>query len=126
MAELLSLKQTGKVFDYHDQFETLLGRVDLTENYVASFFNGLKSSIQQLVCMFMPKTLSQAYALAHLQKTTLKSIHQELNINSKRLPPLLPTPNPLPKPPLRTIFTHQTNTIKPKITTYPTTYSNQF
>ena len=31
MVELLSLKQTGKVSNYHDQFETLLGKVDLTK-----------------------------------------------------------------------------------------------
>ena len=55
--------------------------------------------------MFMPKTLSQAYALSHFQETTLKSLHQELNINPKRLPPLLSTPNTLPKLPPRNTFT---------------------
>ena len=47
MSELLSLKQTGKVCDYHDQFESLLGRVEISEEYAISFFlNGLKSVIQ--------------------------------------------------------------------------------
>ena len=94
MAELLALKQTGKVCDYHDQFEFLLGRVELSEEYVVSFFlNGLKNVIQQSVKMFMPKTLSQAYALAHLQETTLKTLQQELNLNHKKPYPLLTTPN---------------------------------
>ena len=67
MAELLSLRQTCKVFDYHNQFEALLGRVFLNEEYAICFFlNDLKSVIQQLVKMFMPKTLNQTYALVHL------------------------------------------------------------
>ena len=75
MAKLLSLRQTGKVFDYHDQFEALLGRVELSEEYAVSFsLNGLKSAIQQPVKMFMPKNLNQAYALAHLRETTLKTL----------------------------------------------------
>ena len=59
MSELLSFKQTGKVSDYHDQFEALLGRVQLNETYVVSFFlSGLKNAIQQPVKRFMPKTLN--------------------------------------------------------------------
>ena len=109
MFELLSLKQTGKVCDYHDQFESLLRRVEISEDYAISFFlNGLKNAIQQPVRMFMPRTLNQAYALAHLQETTLKTLQQELTTpNKKPLPPLLPTPRPpllptpkqFPKPP---------------------------
>ena len=94
MAELLGLRQTGKVSDYHDQFESLLGKVELNEEYAVSFFlNGLKNAIQQPVRMFMPKTLSQAYALAHLQETTLKTLQQEFNSNPKRPTPLLPNPS---------------------------------
>ena len=101
MSELLSLKQTGKVCDYHDQFESLLGRVEISEEYAISFFlNGLKSVIQQPVKMFMPKTLNQAYVLAHLQETTLKTLHQELNTTNKKPTALLPTPNYPSKPPL--------------------------
>ena len=101
MAELLALKQTGKVCDYHDQFEFLLGRVELSEEYAVSFsLNGLKSAIQQPVKMFMPKNINQAYAIAYLQETTLKTLQQELIPSNKKLPPLLPTPRPplLPTP----------------------------
>ena len=31
MLELLSIKQLGIIFDYHDQFKFLLGKVDLTD-----------------------------------------------------------------------------------------------
>ena len=47
MAELLDLKQIGTFSIYHDQFEFLLGRVDLIEEYAISFFlSGLKPVIQ--------------------------------------------------------------------------------
>lgn len=50
MAELLALKQSGTVSQFHDKFEFYLGRVDLTEEYAISFFlNGLKPLIQQQV-----------------------------------------------------------------------------
>ena len=46
----------------------------------------------------MPKILHQAYTLAHLQETTLKSLQQEPHPDIiKKLPPLLPTPNHTPK-----------------------------
>ena len=67
MAELLSLKQWGKVSNYHNEFEFLLGRIDLSKEYVVSFFlNGLKLVIQQEVGIFIPKTLNEAYTLALL------------------------------------------------------------
>ena len=61
MAELLGLRQIGKVCDYHDQFESLLSRVELSEESAVNLFlNGLKNAIQQLVRMFMPKTLNRS------------------------------------------------------------------
>ena len=94
MAELLALKQSGTVSHFHDQFEFYLGRVELTEAYAVSFFlNGLKPVIQQQVRMFTPKTLNQAYTLAQLQETSLKTLQQEL----QKKPPILPHPNPFPR-----------------------------
>ena len=62
MTELLALKQSGTIAQFHDQFEFYLGRVNLTEQYAISFFfSGLKPVIQQQVRMLMPKTLNQAY-----------------------------------------------------------------
>ena len=105
MTELLKLKQTGIVSEYHDLFEFWLGRVDISEGYAVSFFlNGLKPIIQHQVKMFMPKTLAQAYALAQLQENSLKTLQQELAPQFKK-PPLLPTPSNLPKFSPRTNFT---------------------
>ena len=108
MSELLALKQTGTISTYHDQFEFLLGRVNISESYAVSFFiNGLKPAIQNQVKMFMPKTLNQAFNLAKLQETSLKTLQQELGTTKKppvptnlyqskfhpRTTPILPQPN---------------------------------
>ena len=77
MTELLALKQSGTIAQFHDQFEFYLGRVDLIEQYVISFFlSGLKLVIQQQVRMLMSKILNQAYTLAQLQETSLKTLQQ--------------------------------------------------
>ncbi|XP_071924436.1 uncharacterized protein [Coffea arabica] len=61
MGELKALKQEGSVLEYQEQFEELLNRVDLPEDYATScFISGLKTEIQLAVRMFMPKTLQHA------------------------------------------------------------------
>ena len=65
MVKQQTLKQSGTISNYHDQFEFLLGKVDLSEEYViSSLLSGLKLVIKEQVRMFMPKTLNQAYTLA--------------------------------------------------------------
>ena len=57
MGELKALKQEGSVLEYQEQFEELLNRVDLPEDYATScFISGLKTEIQLAVRMFKPKT----------------------------------------------------------------------
>ena len=91
MVKLLSLKQLGTVFDYHNQFKFLLGKIDLIDEHTTNIFlNGLKNVIQPQIRMFKPKTLYQAFALAKLQETTFQTL--------TRKAPLLPTPSNLPKP----------------------------
>ena len=47
MSELLKFKQVGTISSYHDQFEFWLGRIEISEEYVVSFYlNGLKPIIQ--------------------------------------------------------------------------------
>ena len=85
MTQLLDLKQSCTISTYHDKFEILLGRVKLPEEYAINFFlSGLKPVIQHQVKMFMPKTLNQAYTLAELQETSLKTLQQELNFSQKK------------------------------------------
>ena len=53
------------MLEYQEQFEELLNRVDLPEDYATSYFlSGLKTEIQLAVRMFMPKTLQHARTLA--------------------------------------------------------------
>ena len=88
----------GTVFDYHDEFKFLLGKVDLTTKHVISIFlYGLKNVIQPLVRMFISKTLYQAFALAKLQETALQTLQKELASVARKAPLLLTPPN-LPKP----------------------------
>ncbi|XP_027157841.1 uncharacterized protein LOC113759461 [Coffea eugenioides] len=64
MGELKALKQEGSVLEYQEQFEELLNRVDLPEDYATScFLSGLKAEIQLAVRMFMPKILRDDKAL---------------------------------------------------------------
>ena len=126
MSELLNLKQAGTVSQYHDQFEFLLGRVDLSEDYAISFFlSGLKPVIQHQVKMFMPKTLNQAYTLAQLQETSLKTLQQELHFSSKK-PPLLSYPSIQPKFPQNPTVKPITNTsdISKPFQRTPRTFNN--
>ena len=76
MTDLLSLKHTSTIVEYHDQFVFLLEKVELFEDYATSLFlNGLKNEIQPSVRLFKPKTIQQAFVLAHLQECILKTLH---------------------------------------------------
>ena len=114
------------VSQYHDQFEFLLGRVDLIEEYAINFFlNGLKPMIQHQVKMFMPKTLNQAYILAQLQETSLKTLQQEFHFTSKK-PSLSSYPSIQPKFPQKPTVNPITNTpdISKPFQRTPKTFNN--
>ena len=109
LTELLSLKQTGTVVEYHDQFVFLLANVELFKGYAISLFlNGLKNEIQPSVRLFKSKTIQQAFVLAHLQECTLKTLHQKSTttlqepITTFQEPPLQCTPTNLPRMQLKT------------------------
>ena len=80
MTNLLSLKHTGTIVEYHDQFVFLLEKVELFEGYATSLFlNGLKKEIQPSIRLFKPKTIQQTFVLAHLQECIFKTLHQKSN-----------------------------------------------
>lgn len=97
MAELKALVQTGSVQEYHDTFDALVSRLDLTEEHQLScYLGGLEEDIQLAVRMFTPKSVQQALCLAKLQEASGKA-------KKTKKPPLLPnptntksTPNPPP------------------------------
>ena len=74
MGDLKRLRQKGNVGEYQEQFEELLNRVDLSEEYAVScFLSGLKEDIQTGVRMFMPRTLQHAIGLAKLEESKITS-----------------------------------------------------
>lgn len=89
MAELKALTQTGSVQNYHDAFDALASRLQLSEEYMLScYLSGLEEETQLVVHMFTPKSVQQALCLAKLQEAAQKAKRGKLQ--SK--PPLLPTP----------------------------------
>ena len=72
MADLKGLMQTGSLQEYLEEFDILSHKVTLTADYSLSYFlSGLKDEIRIPVCMFGPKNLQQAYALARMQDSYL-------------------------------------------------------
>ena len=53
MSELKTLHRIGSVKDYHDQFDSVLTRVSLPEEYLVSYFvTGLRHDTQMHVRIF--------------------------------------------------------------------------
>jgi len=69
METLTNLKQVGLLEEYKTQFDTLAIKVhDLPDFHKFSMFlGGLKEEIRLPVRMFNPKSLIDAYSLAHIQ-----------------------------------------------------------
>ena len=75
LAELMKLRELGAVEQYQESFDALLNRVELPANHTIScFLSGLCKEIQNIVRMFKPQTIHDAYCLAKLQEATLNSI----------------------------------------------------
>lgn len=76
MVELQNHTQAGKLQGYLDHFDTLLNKIKLADGYAVSLFLGtLKPEIGHPVCMFKPKILKDAYALAKLQEPTYEALN---------------------------------------------------
>ncbi|XP_022041343.1 uncharacterized protein LOC110943921 [Helianthus annuus] len=75
MGALKALIQTGELEDYCDEFDLLLNKVTLPDEYTISLFiEGLKPEIKCHVKMFKPKTLRETYSLARLQNQSNKTL----------------------------------------------------
>ncbi|WVY91797.1 hypothetical protein V8G54_037311 [Vigna mungo] len=103
MSDLIKLRQTGIVVEYHDQFDVITSRLDLSDIYLLSIsLGGLKKDIQMIIKMFQPQDLRKAFHLAKLHesasasniptKFSLKSLSTYTNTKA-----ILPTPKPLNK-----------------------------
>lgn len=80
--EFGKLMQTTTVADYQEKFEELRAVIraenpGLSERfYINSFISGLKEEIRYQVHMFFPNTLTQAFSIARIQESNLKSQHK--------------------------------------------------
>nr|DAD20694.1 TPA_asm: hypothetical protein HUJ06_022157 [Nelumbo nucifera] len=80
MSELMSLKQSGSVVEYMEQFENILTRVELTEEYkIICFITGLEYETQMHVRMFHPTIIQHATNLAKLFESTQKYKQSKYN-----------------------------------------------
>jgi hypothetical protein len=72
LEELTEHKQEGDLEGYIRDFDMLWNRAQISEKQALVFFlGGLEIEIKNLVKMFEPKSLKQAYNLARLQNNTL-------------------------------------------------------
>jgi len=70
--ELTEHKQEGELEGYIKDFDILWNRAQIFEKQALVFFlGGLEIEIKNLVKMFEPKSLKQAYNLARLHNNTL-------------------------------------------------------
>ncbi|GKB80701.1 hypothetical protein Tco_0947596 [Tanacetum coccineum] len=78
VSEIRKVKYQTNAKDYQDAFDTLLSRVDISEEHAVSFYlMGLPTEIEIEVRMFIPKTLADAYSLKNLQEATLEAIKKK-------------------------------------------------
>ncbi|GJS00216.1 retrotransposon-related protein [Tanacetum coccineum] len=69
IAELMELKQTGSVTKVHDLFDCILSRLQLPPKYAMScFLSILNEEISNMVRMFKPSTIQEAFSLAKLHE----------------------------------------------------------
>jgi hypothetical protein len=80
LEELIELKQKNDLQTYIKDFDILWNRSEISEkNALIFFIGGLEVEVKNLIKMFEPKTLKQAYTLARLQDNTLT--HQRYSSN---------------------------------------------
>ena len=78
MADLKALKQTGTIQEYHDSFDSLASRLNLSQEHLLScYLGGLDEETQLAVRMSIPTTIQQAHYLAKLQEAVNKSKRPE-------------------------------------------------
>ena len=78
MSEIKNVKYETNSKDYQDVFDTLLSRVDISEDHAISFYLGvLPTELEMAVRMFKPKSLADAYSLTNLQEATLNAIKKK-------------------------------------------------
>jgi hypothetical protein len=77
MRDLLAIKQTSDVIDYHSRFVDAMHKVMLHHQghdqvlFVQKFIDGLKSEISNAIMLHKPRTIHAAMSLAIMQEEVL-------------------------------------------------------
>nr|KYP76052.1 hypothetical protein KK1_020273 [Cajanus cajan] len=82
----MKLRQKKSVIEYYEEFDAIITRLNLSEEYLLSYFlGGLKKDIQMMVRMFQPTTVNKAFSLARLYEAanTSGSVSNEINKQQK-------------------------------------------
>jgi len=75
MAELMKLRQKGFITEYQEEFDAIVTRLDLSEEYTLScFLGGLKNDIQILVTMFQPQTVRKLFLWLNSMKRPIAPV----------------------------------------------------
>ncbi|XP_019451923.1 PREDICTED: uncharacterized protein LOC109354024 [Lupinus angustifolius] len=78
MAELMKLRQKSTIVEYHEEFDAIITRLDLSEDYMLScFLGGLKNDVQMMVRMFQPQTVRKTFTLAKLYEAASPTIQNQ-------------------------------------------------
>ena len=71
MAELMKIQQIGSMEEYHEAFDCIISRLQLSDDHILScFLGGLKKEIQMLVRMFQPNSVKRAFTLAKMYEAS--------------------------------------------------------
>ena len=99
MVDLMKLRQTGSIIEYHEEFDSIVSRVDLSdEHQLSCFLGGLKQEVQMIVRMFQPNSVRKAYSLAKMYASSFSNTQAKLFVKNQKSsfvpkPPLLPNPS---------------------------------
>lgn len=84
MAGLMKLRQHRNVAEYHEEFDAIVSRLNLSEEYTLScFLGGLKHEVQMLVRMFQPQSVRKAFSLAKMYEATYHDDTPATSVNRK-------------------------------------------
>ncbi|GKC06067.1 gypsy/ty3 retroelement polyprotein [Tanacetum coccineum] len=78
MTALKNAKYEKNTKEYQDVFDTLLCRIEISQEHVVSLYlGGFPIELEMSVRMFKPRTLADAYYLTNLQESTLEAVKKK-------------------------------------------------
>nr|KYP70048.1 hypothetical protein KK1_009256 [Cajanus cajan] len=74
MADLMKLRQKSSITEYHEEFDSIVSHVELSEAHQLScFLGGLKQDVQMMVRMFQPDSVRKVFSLAKMYEASTLS-----------------------------------------------------